>query len=231
MRWGFRYFTPDEHYEAVVESLVGPSTRWIDVGCGRMLLPNNAKLAQRLSETAERLVGVDPDVTIQENPFVHERIQKGFDDFETDERFDLVTMRMVAEHVADPQQVCDVLARVTAPGGRVVIYTVHKFAPVPLITSLVPFGARHAVKKFLWRTEEKDTFPTCFRMNTRGTLRRLFEARGMAEEGFTLLDDCRSLARFKPGQWSELVARKALRTVGLPYPEVCLLGVYRKPAD
>jgi SAM-dependent methyltransferase len=231
MRWRFGYSTPDEHYEATVAALVGPQTRWLDVGCGRELLPNNKQLARRLASTAARLVGVDPDVTLEENDYVHEKVRQRFDDYETDERFDLLTLRMVAEHVEQPAAVADTVARLLAPGGRVVIYTVFKYAPVPLITSVVPFSWRHRVKRFLWRTEEKDTFPTCFRMNTRGVLRRLFAAREMQEEWFALLDDCRSLQRFRLGLWSELTLRRACRAVGLGYPERCLIGVYRRPPE
>ncbi|MBK8977511.1 MAG: class I SAM-dependent methyltransferase [Planctomycetes bacterium] len=231
MRARFGYHTPDEHYEATVAALVGAGTRWLDVGCGRELLPNNRELARRLAGTAARLVGVDPDVTLEENTYVHEKVRLPFDHYETGERFDLLTLRMVAEHVEHPGAVADTIARLLAPGGRVVIYTVYRWSPVPLITSLVPFSWRHGVKRFLWRTEAKDTFPTCFRMNTRGTLRRLFEVRGLQEEWFALVDDCRSLARFKAGLWTELTVRRLCRAVGLGYPERCVLGVYRRPLE
>ncbi len=230
MRWRFGYFNPDEHYEATVASLVTPRTRWLDVGCGRELFPSNRPLAKELSERAELLVGVDPDVTLEENPFVHQKVRVAFDDFETEQRFDLVTLRMVAEHVEHPDRVAAVFERVTAPGGVVVIFTVYRWSPVPLVTGLVPFRLRHPVKRFLWRTEEKDTFPTCFRMNTRHTLRRLMGRAGFEEARFELVDDCRSFARFKAGLWSELTAQRALRGVGLGYPERCVLGVYRRLA-
>jgi len=228
MRWRFGYFNPDEHYEATVDRLVTSATRWLDVGCGRELFPSNRALARQLSDRARRLVGIDPDVTLEENPFVHEKVRLPLDEYQTDERFDLVTLRMVAEHVADPERVAGVLGRIVAPGGLVVVFTVHRFAPVPLLTSVVPFRLRHPVKRFLWRTEEKDTFPTCFRMNTRHRLARLMSGAGFEEARFELLDDCRSLARFKAGLWSELTVRRALAGVGLGYPERCVLGVYRR---
>ncbi len=230
MRRRFGYFTPDEAYEAVVEKLVTPGCTWLDVGCGRKLFPSNVELAETLSKRCGHLTGVDPDVTLEENPFVHEKVRGLIDDYTPTRQYDLVTMRMVAEHVADAEAAAAKIRECLAPGGRAVIYTVNRWSPVPLITGCVPFALRHPVKKFLWRTESVDTFPTCFRMNTRKTLRHLFEGVGMREEYFDYLDDCRSLQRFRVTSWLELMGWKVFRGVGLKYPENCLLGVYRVPS-
>ncbi|MCA8943140.1 MAG: class I SAM-dependent methyltransferase [Planctomycetes bacterium] len=229
MRQRFGHFTPDEHYEALVAKLVTDGCRWLDVGCGRKLFPSNVELAETLSKRAGHLTGVDPDETLDENPFVHEKVRGLIDDFEPRREYDVVTLRMVAEHIADPARAVATIRRCLAPGGRAVIYTVNRWSPVPLVTGLVPFRLRHPIKKALWRTESVDTFPTCFRMNTRATLRRQFAAEGVEEEFFTKLDDCRSFARFRVTSWLELAAWRALRAVGLHYPENCLLGVYRRP--
>ena len=68
-----RYFTPDDWYETLIDKLVSPDTCWLDIGCGRFLFPNNQPLAEMLSQRCQLLVGVDPDPTIQENIFVHEK--------------------------------------------------------------------------------------------------------------------------------------------------------------
>lgn len=228
LRRRFGYYTPDEWYEAVVARFVDAETRWCDVGCGRHLFPSNAPLARRLAVRCRRLVGVDPDSTIHENPYVHERVQAPFDELETEERFDLVTMRMVAEHVEHPSQVAAKLAQVLEPGGRVVIYTVYRYSPVPLLTGLVPFALHQPIKRLLWRTESKDTFPTRFRMNTRSRLASVLGAAGFSEAGFWLVDDCRTFGRFRVLLAAELCGRALLRRVGLPYPERCILAVYRR---
>ena len=227
MRWRFAYFNPDDWYEALLLGLVKKDTTWLDVGCGRELFPSNQALGRELSGRCKRLVGVDPDGTLDENPYVHERVKALFDDWDGGRRFDLITLRMVAEHVTDPERLLLAIQRAAAPGARVVVYTVNKCSPVPLLTSLVPFGLRHKIKHFLWRTQKKDTFPTAFSMNTRARLESLFADKGYLEEWFDKLDDCRTLSRFRAGQWCELVAWKGVRALGLRYPETCLLGVYR----
>ncbi len=232
--WGPRlrrahgYHTPDDVYEALVAGLVAPGVVWLDVGCGRELFPNHRGLAQALSQRCAHLVGVDPDPTLQENPWVHEKVAATIDAYDGQGRFDLVTLRMVAEHVDDPEACVRSVARALRPGGVAVVYTVFGGSPMPLLTRLAPMWLRHRVKSWLWGTQPKDTFPTRFRMNTRGALQRLFAGVGMREEVFLRLDDCRTFARFRSLCELELQLRRACRCVGLPYPEHCLLGVYRR---
>jgi SAM-dependent methyltransferase len=233
--WGPRlrrthgYYTPDDWYEALLAGLVVPGLRWLEVGCGRELFPNNRPLARILAQRAARLTGVDPDPTLQENPYVHERVAQPIDQYDGGAAFDLVTLRMVAEHIDEPPRCVAAVARALAPGGLAVVYTVFAWSPMPLLTRLLPVSLRHPVKRFLWGTEPKDTFPTRFRMNTRGRLRRLFGDAGMREAAFLRLDDCRTFARFRWLAELELLARDVCHGVRVPYPEHCLLGVYRKP--
>jgi SAM-dependent methyltransferase len=228
LRRRFGYFSPDDVYEALVDRLVTPGCTWMDVGCGRDLFPGNRRLAERLAARCGLLVGVDPAPTLAENPFVHERVSGALDELDDPRHFDLVTLRMVAEHVERPAQLAAALARCTRPGGRAVIYTVNRWSPVPLLTALVPFRMHQPIKRVLWRTETRDTFPTRFRMNTRRRLRSLLADAGFDEESFAYLDDCRTLGRFRALLLLELTAWAALRRLGLRYPESCLLGVYRR---
>jgi SAM-dependent methyltransferase len=228
MRWRAGYFGPDDWYEALVASLVVPGTAWLDVGSGRDLFPGNQQLAAILAARAGRLCGIDPSPNLQDNPFVRERVQGGIDTWDGGASFDLVTLRMVAEHVQDPDAAVRGIARALKSSGAAVIYTVCAWSPAPLLTRITPMELRHKVKSFLWGTEPRDTFPTCFRMNTRQRLRLLFSGAGMREELFLRLDDCRTTGRFRVLNQIEIDLRGLCRAVRLPYPEHCLLGVYRK---
>lgn len=228
LRLRFDHFTPDDHYECLVRKLVTPATAWLDVGAGRFLFPSNLRLAEELSQRARWLVGVDPDDTIDENRFVHRGFKSALEDFEIDKEFDVITLRMVVEHIADPERVVDRLQKLCAVGGLVVIYTVNKWSPVSIVSKLLPFKLHHVIKRILWRTEEKDTFPVVYKMNTRRVLRRLFGSRGFQERHFTRLSDCRSSNRFRALQCVELSLYRLFRAVGLSYPEHCLLAVYER---
>jgi Methyltransferase domain len=94
-------------------------------------------------------------------------------------------MRMVAEHVEDPPSLAETLARCLVPGGRVIVYTVNRFSPVPLLTRIVPFRLHHPMKRILWGSQKKDTVPTFFRVNTRERLRQVFGAVGFSEVYFS----------------------------------------------
>jgi SAM-dependent methyltransferase len=229
LRRSYGYDNPDDWYESLLSLLVVRGTRWLDIGCGRELCPSNRPLAQILAARAARLTGLDPDPTLQENPYVHEKVAGGIDDWDGKQGFDLVTLRMVAEHIADPQACVRGVERALASGGMGVIYTVFAYAPMPLLTRLAPMSLRHVIKHWLWRTDKKDTFPTCFKMNTRDRLRRLFLGVGMQEVAFERLDDCRTFARFRSLSELELKLRAACRFFGMPYPEHCIVGVYQKP--
>lgn len=231
LRRRFAYYNPDDHYEALVSSLVVPETDWLDVGCGRDLFPNNPGLARALAERCNRLVGIDPAPTLAENPFVHERLAMSVDQYTGEQEFDLVTMRMVAEHVGDPETFLARIAAALKPDGLLVVYTVNRFSPVPLATNLVPLRLRHPIKRFLWRTEPKDTFPTAFRMNSRTRLTALTRRVGLHEVAFSRLDDCRTFGRFRLLLTLELLARSLLHATAIPYPEHCLLGVYVARGD
>lgn len=229
MRLGFNHFNPDDHYEALVAGIVQSATRWVDVGCGRDTFPSNRPLAAKLAKRCARMVGGDPDeVTLSENEFVHEKICAIMNDYRPDEQFDLVTLRMVAEHVEELRSLIDSISHCLESGGHAVIYTVNKYLPVPLLTPLTPHGLRHVIKKVLWNTEERDTFPTAYRMNTRQRLFDLFDAGGFDEVFFQKLDDCRTSQGVKPLAYAELWLRMACNAMSLSCPENCLLGVYRK---
>lgn len=228
IRQQFGYFTPDEWYQATLLHLVDGDTEWLDVGCGRDLFASNEPLARLLAGRCRLLVGIDPSDNIDSNELVHERAKCMLEDYHPGRQFDLVSLRMVAEHITDPQAAVAALGRLTRPGGRVVIYTVSKWSPASIAAALTPMAVHHAVKRYLWEAAPEDTFPTAYRMNTRPALRRLFSAAGFAEESFLYLDDCRSLARWPLTLRLELMARGALRRIGLPYPETCLLGIYRR---
>ena len=228
MRRWFRYFNPDDWYEALLDSLVSENTRWLDVGSGRDIFPSNQKLARELADRCQLLVGVDPDPNIHENEYVDEQHCSTIEEFRHPNEFDLISLRMVAEHIEDPSTAMSAIAQNASTGAHIVIYTVNKYSPAPIITRLTPYRIRHVIKHFLWRTEERDTFPTTFLLNSRRDIGRVMSEHDMDEVLFMRLDDCRSLARWRVTLFLELLVRSFLHVLRIPYPENCILTVYRK---
>lgn len=228
IRRRFGHFTPDEWYEAVLFRLINANTDWLDVGCGRELFPSNPNLGNILSKRCRLLVGVDPDDNIYENLSLHEREKCLIEQYETNKKFDVISLRMVAEHMTNPKETVAALERLTRSGGKVIVYTVSKWAPASLVAAATPMAVHHLVKRVLWGCSPEDTFPTAFLMNTRKELQKVFELSGFIEEKFLYLNDCRSLERWRVTLILELLFERVFRSLGLRYPEVCLLGVYRK---
>jgi SAM-dependent methyltransferase len=224
----FGYIPPDDYYEAVVSTLITNGARWLDVGSGRSPFPNHGRLAQELADRCTLMVGVDPSPNVADNPFVHQKVQAFIEDYHADQAFDVVTFRMVAEHITDPSAVMRALQRLVAGGGHVVIYTPNRWSPVEVASSLVPFGLHHPIKRLFWDGDAKDTFPTAYKMNTRRRLRQLFADVEFDEVLFRHLDDCATFSKFGSLNWLELQVWRLLNSLGCRYPENCLLGVYRR---
>lgn len=222
------YFSPDDYYETTVSKLVFPQCDWLDVGCGRNIFPGNLRLAQKLALRCGYLLGADPDGTIAENTLVHEKVQAPVESLRLDRQFDLITLRMVAEHVERPDLAVASLARLAKPGGLVVVLTVNRWSPAAVAASIVPHALHHPIKRMLWNCEEKDTFRVSYRMNTRKQLARCFEAAGFRERAFAYLDDCRTFYRYRWIHRAELGLRRLFKVAGLPHPENCLLGIYQR---
>ena len=224
----FGYFDPDSWYEAAVDRLVGEGSEWVDVGGGKSVLPSDETLAATLSQRCAFLLGVDPSENIVENRCLHEKAQCTIEEYHGHRSFDLATLRMVAEHIEDPQQVVAALARLMKPGGKVVVYTPYRWSPSAIVASMTPLRIHQVVANCLWESREEDVFPTVYRMNTRSRLRTVFEQRGFKEIEFAYLDHCAASARFRVLYAMELSVWRLLRMIGLKYPECTLLAVYQK---
>jgi 2-polyprenyl-3-methyl-5-hydroxy-6-metoxy-1,4-benzoquinol methylase len=230
MRLANRYFTPDEQYEALVSRLVVPGCAWADVGCGRDLFPDNKALASELSKRAGFLAGIDPDANVLENEFLTERFHGLIEDYPGTRQFDVITLRMVAEHIADPNRAMAKVATMLKPGGSAIIYTPYKWSPMSLVARAVPFSLHNPLKWLIWRTESRDTFPVEYKLNTRKDQQKWAERNGLRLALFTLVDDCRVSIGYKPLHWLELRSMRILNALGLHYPEMCILSVVTKPS-
>jgi SAM-dependent methyltransferase len=164
-------------YSKLLQSVVQPGTRWLDVGCGQSILPEwirgSLTIQKTLIEKCEIAHGCDP---VDDRPH-RAGLLKYVGDCSIlpypDDYFDLVTANMVAEHVADPAVFASEVARVLAPGGRFVLHTPNLLYPPILTVSLLPKKLVKTLARLLDGREDADIFPTFYRMNTRRALSRL----------------------------------------------------------
>lgn len=214
-------------YECHLEKVVAPGITWVDVGGGSSVLPHNPGLSRELADRCGKLVSVDPSENVLNNPYCHEHSQCFFEDFETADRFDLATLRMVAEHVEHPEKLIDKLQAIMKPGGLVVIYTINKYCPIPLVTRALPFRFHYKIKRIFWGGKEEDTFPIQYKMNSKTDLHNLFYSTNFKLVDFRYIDDTSATINFNILNKLEVLIWRIFKKLQAPYIENNILAVYQ----
>jgi SAM-dependent methyltransferase len=153
-----------------------------EVGCGRGVLVEHDQPGgawQDLRGEGRTVIGIDIEATGQENPVIDEFRLIGKDGRWPldDGSADLAVSDFVLEHVTDPEDYVRELARVLRPGGVFIARTINRGSILAAAARVVP-NDRHAkaLEHLQPGREERDVFPTAYKMNTRRDLTRLFEA-------------------------------------------------------
>ena len=175
---------PYRLFERHVDALVGAGgvNALMDAGCGRTV-PVLRKFIGRV----KRLIGIEL-VAFTDVPPSIETFNADLGLLPLpDASVDLIMSRSVFEHLADPAAVYREFARVLRPGGRVVFLTANMWDYGTLVARLIPNRFHAKVVRFTEGREEEDTFPTEYKTNTRGAVRRLGAGAGLDVEAFDYL--------------------------------------------
>lgn len=182
-----RYYTGVPHpyrlFEQRVESLIGARTEvLLDAGCGR-----TAPVLRKYLGRVPRLIGVEV-VDFTDVPQGIEAITADLARLPLpDASVDLIMSRSVFEHLTDPQRVYAEFARVLRPGGRVVFLTANMWDYGTAVARMVPNRFHAGIVKAVEGRAEQDTFPTAYKTNSPGAVRRLADASGLRVESFEYL--------------------------------------------
>jgi SAM-dependent methyltransferase len=158
---------PLRRYEDKVVSLAKPGMVLVDAGCGHDM-PLKAALGPGVF-----YVGLDYTGGIRTNL---ERIPL------RDACADLVVSKSVMEHIERPGVVFGQMARVLKPGAKLVVLTPNFWDVASVGAWLTPNVLHPRVMKWGEGRAEHDTFPTYYRANTEGRLRRLCKEAGLRVE-------------------------------------------------
>ncbi len=174
---GLRLIHSQERYYQALLRNVQSGNRWLDLGCGRQIVPEfAASLDQqrRLTARMKLFVGLDVDPAIHDHPLLQERVIGWGDALPfVDSSFDLITANMVIEHVRDPARILSEVRRVLRPGGRFLFHTPNFKYYLIFVAWLVPNFIKRKIVWLLENRAEQDVFPTHYRMNTSSRVRRL----------------------------------------------------------
>lgn len=165
-----------QRFEDTLRESIPAGAVVLDAGCG------SGRIFRYELEPGCRVVGVDIGAELRDNPNVGERVRGDAQRLPfAGASFDAVLASHVMEHLTEPERALAEVARVLRPGGRLLLLTPNRFHYVPLVAGLLPqrlhvwFNRRRGV-------EERDVFPTLYRANTAGRLRRLLEGAGLTVE-------------------------------------------------
>lgn len=181
-----KYYARDIHpyrvYEHRVDSLLKPGTTLLDAGCGRTV-----PVLRKYLGRATRLIGVEL-VEFKDIPYGIETYNADLAKLPLpDASVDLIMSRSVFEHLTDPDSVYREFSRVLRSGGAIVFLTANMWDYGTLVARLVPNRFHAKIVKHVEGREEEDTFPTAYKTNTPGDVKRLAESAGLRVESFDYL--------------------------------------------
>lgn len=171
-----------EVYADLVRGHLEPSSRVLDLGCGR------GGLVEQLEHPLNQVIGVDADlVSLQEHRLAGELPLTAALSHHLpfpDESFDMVFASWVLEHLAEPEKVMAEIGRVLQPGGLFVFITPNKRHPLIALNNLINrfSNFQAGLVDLFYGRPSADTFPAYYRANTSAKIRAM-----AAEAGMTLV--------------------------------------------
>lgn len=168
-------------YEAALWERSAGKDRWLDLGCGRCLLPAWRRDDEpTLVKRARLMVGMDYDhESLVDNTTISCLVRGDASSLPfAGETFDLISSNMVFEHLQDPEGQLKNIRAVLRPGGELVFHTPNAHGYGPLLSRLIPEAIKTRVIWFLQRRKEEDVFPTFYRINTPADVTALAAAAG-----------------------------------------------------
>lgn len=176
-QWMDRTFYPDfpknwdqKQFREDILHYLRPEDTLLDYGAGRGINPE-----MDFRGKAREIYGVDMDTAVLENPYVDEAKVIANDTLPfPDAMFDLVFSNFVLEHVELPNRVFTEVFRTLKPGGLFISRTPNRLHYVPVIAALTPHWFHQLVnsRRDGRLQNSRDVFPTYYRVNSPGSVRR-----------------------------------------------------------
>ena len=173
---GLERIHSQERYFSVLRSQIRGGARWLDIGCGRQLVPYwAASLAQQreVVSRAKLFLGIDADPAVMENPLASRVTAVGEKLPFRNDSLDIITANMVFEHLEKPMDVLADIRRALTPGGKLIIHTPNFQYPYIFLASFVPDSIKRRLIWLLERREEKDVFKTFYQANTTSRIKKI----------------------------------------------------------
>jgi SAM-dependent methyltransferase len=180
---GAQWAAKSEAYASLISEHLSPDTVWLDAGCGsRLLEADMDPLENWLSDHCKTIVGIDASVTSNRN--IKSLVQGSLYDLPfANNSLDLITYRMVVEHLDQPRYAFAEAARCLRPGGAIVVITPNLMNYGVLgnavATKLLPNKLRLSIVHASDSRADEDIFPVRYHANTMPRLVQSLNASGL----------------------------------------------------
>ena len=172
-----------EIFRRMVRSRLKPEMRVLNLGAG----PGRHYL--HFQDCCKTVVGLDPDASIASNGKLSAKVQGVAEAIPfRDGTFDLVYMHWVVEHLPLPAAMATGVMRVLKDRGYLIFQTGNILHYSYLIASLTPYRFHEYLTRILFGEEESYRYPTFYRMNTPGKVRRTMKEAGFVEEELSMIE-------------------------------------------
>lgn len=229
------YRSPKAAYADVLSAEICAESVWLDLGCGQSVC-GDRELNRELPRRARLAVGVDRDPYLRSHPSIGCLVIADADALPFRARtFSVVTASMVVEHLQDPERTFEEVARVCARDARFVIFTPNVFHYGSVVARLTPQWFHLWYRKVLWRLNrgewrdfDGEMFPTWFRANSVGRLRRQLSAAGFETTDVRMLSLAHSFGFVRPLYAASLLFECLVHRLGLDVLKADILAVFRR---
>lgn len=218
-------------YEEVLKHNVKPDAAWLDLGCGRHILPEwRAEQEKALVGSCRMAVGLDYDLhSLIDHESLSLKVRGTIADLPfQDEHFDLVTANMVVEHLDAPEKQFEEVRRVLKPGGCFIFHTPNALGYATIGNRMVPERFKARLIYALDGRKEDDVFETHYKANTKKRITELAAASGFEVVELKMVVTDAVFAVVPPLAIPELVWIRLLMTRPLRAVRTNIIAILRK---
>jgi SAM-dependent methyltransferase len=219
-------------YEKVLRQRVANMCYWLDIGCGRQLLPPwRLDQEKELVQQAKVLIGLDYNIaSLKKHRIICYRIQGDILRLPfANNSFDLITSNMVFEHLKEPRIQLREISRILKPGGILIIHTPNALGYSTLIARFIPELIKYKVIRVLQSRKEEDVFPTYYRLNSTRAIENAAAFVGLGIKSIRLIVSDPEFIMIPPLVILELIFIRLLMSKFLKPFRTNIIAILQKP--
>jgi len=218
-------------YEEYLVKIIEKDSVWLDLGCGRRLLPEWRSSQEKiLINQCKVLVGCDGDInSLNDNVSIKMKIMGDIESIPVrNEVFDIVSANMVLEHLKCPEKAIREIKRILKPGGIFIFHTPNRKGYVNILGDMIPNVFRKTLIVFLEGRREEDVFKTYYEVNTIQKIENIAFSTGMNIVELKMITSTAALAMLLPLSIIELIWIRVLSFEILKKYRTNIIGIMEK---